>query len=163
MGAFKARVFSKNPAIYQKSGLNLQNNLIQMPQRNFFCIVVSIFLFYGEILGQEKNVEKNTRPIDKSPDFSIARSFKYSNGNVKNTRVMTFGEIKTLPEVFTFPSSPFRLYTPVAKDFYTRHLSFFCRQELQIEKATSIPLRLRLGSLEYTDYLEGKGLEVRSQ
>jgi hypothetical protein len=164
MGAFKARVFSKNPAIYQKSGLNLQNNLIQMPQRNFFCIVVSIFLFYGEILGQEKNVEKNTRPIDKSPDFSIARSFKYSNGNVKNTRLMTFsGEIKALPEVFRFLSSSFKLYNPVAKDFYTSQLSFFCRQELLIEKATSIPLRFRLGSLQYTDYLEGKGLGVRSQ
>jgi hypothetical protein len=46
--------------------------------------------------------------------------------------------------------------TVVNADFYTRNFGFFCKKELQFEKATKIPLRFRLGSLQYNDYLEGK-------
>jgi hypothetical protein len=41
-------------------------------------------------------------------------------------------------------------------DYYMHHLGFFCLKEYRFEKITHIPLRFRIGSLEYCNYLEGK-------
>jgi len=44
----------------------------------------------------------------------------------------------------------------ITPDYYSRQLGLVCKKELLIEKKTNIPLRLRLGSLEYVNRLEGK-------
>jgi len=44
----------------------------------------------------------------------------------------------------------------VPGSYYTDHLGFFCQQELQLEKMITVPVKFRLGSLQYVNYLEQK-------
>lgn len=45
---------------------------------------------------------------------------------------------------------------PITGNFYAKQLPFFCTKELQVQRATGFPIKFRLGSVEYTDKLEGK-------
>jgi hypothetical protein len=133
-----------------------------MVQRIFFYVVVLIFLFNGEILAQEKNVEKFPEFLYKTRITAGFRVTDIQSRFIINKAPMHPGTalklISLAPPVFSFNSN---FSAPVARNFYAQHLSFFCRTELQIEKATSIPLRFRLGSLQYTDYLEQKPNALR--
>jgi hypothetical protein len=50
---------------------------------------------------------------------------------------------------------PFRSYQFVQPNQVVNNWGFFCKQEWKFEKATKIPLKIRLGSLETTNKLEG--------
>lgn len=128
-----------------------------MSQRQNFILVVLIFLSFGEILGQEKNVEKNPLHPIFTRDLLVHGQLQTCIRNVKGIYQVPFGKKRAeeSPGLFLQPVF-FRLDSPLPGNFYSLHLSFFCRNELLLEKTTSIPLRLRLGSLEYTNYLERK-------
>jgi hypothetical protein len=42
------------------------------------------------------------------------------------------------------------------QNFYTKHLSFFCKNELQLQKVIPLNMFFRLGSKDYVDFLERK-------
>jgi hypothetical protein len=42
------------------------------------------------------------------------------------------------------------------QNFYNQNLGFVCRKEWQLQKLTSLPVFIRLGSKDYVDYLEKK-------
>lgn len=126
-----------------------------MPERQFLIVVVLIFTFNGEIFAQQKNVE-NFPGNGQNHGFFSWDSLRHTQRLKPSVTRFLYEEdgnylLGKGPEIWNL-----NLKTPLAKDFYSCNLSFFCRKELQIEKATSIPLRFRLGSLQYTDYLEQK-------
>ena len=63
---------------------------------------------------------------------------------LSNPRSLAIKNINAIP-VKTLP-----------QNFYTSQIGFFCTKELQVEKLTKIPFRFRLGSVQYTDGMEGK-------
>lgn len=125
----------KNQAVIYK------NKYIPTLKRLFFILVVLILSSYGEIYGQQKIVEKF--PLNK-----LYRPFYQVKKLRLNDREASPGLLR--------PQVRLSFFTPLADNYYISHLSFFCRQELQIEKSLHISLRFRLGSLQYTDYLEQK-------
>lgn len=44
----------------------------------------------------------------------------------------------------------------ISSNYYTEHLGMMCKEELKLEKAIKFPVRIRLGSKDQVDYLEGK-------
>ena len=44
----------------------------------------------------------------------------------------------------------------IPADHYTRNFGFFCKEELQLQKRSGVNFSLRLGTLDYCNFLEGK-------
>ncbi|SDC78528.1 hypothetical protein [Niabella drilacis] len=65
-----------------------------------------------------------------------------------------------VPVLLKAGASPFSIKPVALNTVYYNHLGFMCRQELKLEKATKTSFRFRLGSVEYTDRMEGKGKPV---
>ena len=47
-------------------------------------------------------------------------------------------------------------HLPVPLAYAYKDLAFFCKIEVQLEKSVKLPVKFRLGSVDYVDYLEGK-------
>jgi hypothetical protein len=124
-----------------------------MLKRIFFIIVLLLFLVGGEIYGQQNNGENIPLIYSDSLSWMYGKRVQSFSMNDKKITGALFSNYGLAPGInFLRPSC----FSPVTPDFYSRNLSFFCRTEMRFEKATSIPLRFRLGSLQYTDYLEKK-------
>ena len=65
-------------------------------------------------------------------------------------------DYKPKDTVIKKPLSPFILHKPLVLPSYINHLGFFCKKELQLDKITAVPIRFRLGSVEYVNWMEQK-------
>ncbi|MEO8116823.1 MAG: hypothetical protein ABI653_04185 [Bacteroidota bacterium] len=60
------------------------------------------------------------------------------------------------PKIIYFNTAPAFPLVKVPGNFYAENMGFFCKKELAIQKLTTIPIKFRLGSVQYCDALEGK-------
>ncbi len=129
-----------------------------MRERFFYLVVVLIFLSCGEFFGQSTPVEKFFK-IDNTYCYGKdTADFRQNNVKLADQQNKQHLHKLNFHSAFfsgTHLSSSLPLH-PLPETAHLQSLSFFCRKEWQFEKATSIPLRVRLGSLEYTNYLEQK-------
>lgn len=115
-----------------------------MQQRISFFLVVFVLMFSGGGFAQKKSV----LPL---PGTIIC---KYPTPDTKRVSVNNSTHINSI--------TPITLITqPVPANYYTSYLGLFCRKEWQLERAVSLPLRFRLGSLEYVNWLEQKPNAVK--
>ncbi|ULQ52228.1 hypothetical protein [Flavihumibacter fluvii] len=105
-----------------------------------------IFLFLG--LGCVFHANAQQASISMPAAYSLKDSLKLPEISKKNLYIST-----RLAETVPFGYLPKR---PVDANYFTRHWGIFCEGEWRLEKKTGLPLRFRLGSLEYVDRLEGK-------
>ena len=129
--------------------------------QRFFKILSFIITFsHVSAFGQAKLL--STEPYRDKYFFTEgrttqAKNFKYED---KKISILSFS-----PQVLSFhpvydlsnSTSGNNFYTlQVPSSTYYQSLGFFCKKELQFQNTTSVPLRFRLGSLDYVNKLEGK-------
>lgn len=74
-----------------------------------------------------------------------------SQERLKSHSPFLYDTLRKVPPVFRKEFKPL----PVKYNYY-QSLGAACKVELRLERATKVPLRFRLGSLQHTDYLEQK-------
>ncbi len=126
-----------------------------MSQRLCSFLVVFLLMFNGKIFGQ-------TGPVLFFGDsayllFKSPQKISTSSGYPK------FSNLKVAYPGYNFGSvyPSISILNVTSGKLYTDNLGFFCKKELQLEKITTVPIRFRLGSMEYVNWLEQKPNAVK--
>ncbi|MBC7873855.1 MAG: hypothetical protein H7Y01_07665 [Ferruginibacter sp.] len=153
-----------------------------MVQRLCCFLVVFLLMFPGEIFGQDKHRSCDAGCIARDcfrpglNNFTTIRNPKsplfLNTGDPKKTpnnyeRIKSFNLVATGFEKQSYlgfwekePASSNRsqpvFTSSIGSSYYTNQLGYFCKKELQLDKITPVPIRFRLGSMEYVNWMEQK-------
>jgi hypothetical protein len=119
------------------------------PQRSYWFLVVLVLIFPAKIFSQQQ-LPRIAQNYPHTLHFWNSTVAKDLNGRYTQARILIGDGTSCVVNEKT-------AFTQILRPgFYTSSLPFFCKKEFQFEKNTSLPLRVRLGSLDYVNKLEGK-------
>ena len=147
---YQALNFKKIVPIIKNQAVNLQTNDLMKSQRVYQILVVLMLILPARIFSQQQ------MPLfaQKTPHIYSEENLKAPKNHNNSYSVSAFVDTKA-PRPFTLNPLPIRMEV-INANLTIQNLPFFCKKEFIFEKNTSVPLRVRLGSLDYVNKLEGK-------
>jgi hypothetical protein len=139
----------KIPLMHKNNAVNLRTNVNRLSQRSHKKIVVLLF-FSLPLFAGAQTFHVQPKRVDMFPQLGVYHSAYSPNPVISKFVYKSFAlntDFQTMHRIMLQPVSP---------GYYACTLGFFCRQELKMDRLHFIPLRVRLGSLDYTNRLEGK-------
>ena len=147
---YQALNFKKIVPIIKNQAVNLQTNDLMKSQRVYQILVVFMLILPGRIFSQQQ------MPLfaQKTPHIYLEENLKAQKNHNNSYSFSAFVDTEAL-RPFTLNPLPLRMEV-IKANLTIQNLPFFCKKEFIFEKNTSVPLRVRLGSLDYVNKLEGK-------
>ena len=107
--------------------------------RSIYFLVLFLLMFSTKGISQRKTLSVWDLTNDSTHSNYIGSGFIFSSGKLleKNSKNLAFPGFSCI-------------------EANKMGLGFFCKKELQLDKITPMPIRFRLGSLEYVNWMERK-------
>jgi hypothetical protein len=121
------------------------------PKRNRRFIVA----FLGIILTNGLHAQKLLLESGSAPTYSIIGRSPLTAQSTSNPFYVQQKSLLLGTSSFV-EQSGYESPRLLPADYYQKNIGIMCKMEWSFEKNTHLPLRFRLGSLDYVNHLEGK-------